>query len=107
MSNRVSIERLICEINDIISSRDLDLADKDVEFNDLGLDSLDQAQILISLQDIYKFEVAEGEEDGLTTINKIFEFLSCKIQLKNIYWITDFSSKNGKFDDTGPKNPLL
>ena len=78
MSNRVSIERLICEINDIISSRDLDLADKDVEFNDLGLDSLDQAQILISLQDIYKFEVAEGEEDGLTTINKIFEFLSCK-----------------------------
>ena len=78
MSNRVTIERLICDINDIISSRDLDLADKDVEFNDLGLDSLDQAQILISLQDIYKFKVAEGEEDGLTTINKIFEFLSCK-----------------------------
>ena len=73
----VTLESLIAEINSIISSRDLNLSDKDKTFDDLGMDSLDQAQVLISLQDVYDFDVPEGKEDEFNSISKIYQLISC------------------------------
>lgn len=72
----VTLESLIAEINFIISSRDLNLSDKDKTFDDLGMDSLDQAQVLISLQDVYDFDVPEGKEDEFNSISKIYQLIS-------------------------------
>ena len=72
----VTLESLIAEINSIISSRDLNLSDKDKTFDDLGMDSLDQAQVLISLQDVYDFDVPEGKEDEFNSISKIYQLIS-------------------------------
>ena len=43
----------------------------DITFDDAGIDSLDQAQILLALQEQYEVEVPEGEEDDYNTIKKI------------------------------------
>ena len=58
-------------ISEIVSGDEALKMPVDTTFDDAGIDSLDQAQILLALQEKYEIEVPEGEEDNYNTISKI------------------------------------
>lgn len=58
-------------ISEVVSGEEVLSMSIDITFDDAGIDSLDQAQILLALQEQYEVEVPEGEEDDYNTIKKI------------------------------------
>ena len=58
-------------ISEVVSAEEVLSMSIDITFDDAGIDSLDQAQILLALQEQYEVEVPEGEEDDYNTIKKI------------------------------------
>ena len=58
-------------ISEVVSGEEVLSMSIDITFDDAGIDSLDQAQILLALQEQYEVEVPEGEEDNYNTIKKI------------------------------------
>ena len=72
--NADSIRSLIAEI--VSSEEEVLEMDINITFDDAGIDSLDQAQILLALQEQYEVEVPEGEEDDYNTISKILTLFS-------------------------------
>lgn len=67
------IRRLIC---DVVSGSEMLMLDENQTFDDSGIDSLDQAQILLAIQERYDVEIPEGEEDDYNTISKIMLLFS-------------------------------
>ena len=58
-------------ISEVVSGEEVLSMSIDITFDDAGIDSLDQAQILLALQEQYEVEVPEGKEDDYNTIKKI------------------------------------
>ena len=58
-------------ISEVVSGEEVLSMSIGITFDDAGIDSLDQAQILLALQEQYEVEVPEGEEDDYNTIKKI------------------------------------
>ncbi|XP_021282675.1 LOW QUALITY PROTEIN: acyl carrier protein 2, mitochondrial-like [Herrania umbratica] len=50
--------------------------------NDLGLDSLDTVEVVMSLEEEFGFEIPDNEADKISTINLAVEFIASHPQAK-------------------------
>lgn len=66
------------QVRDVIASvkenMDANALPADAEFNDSGMDSLDQASILLALQEQYGLVVPQEMETEINSIRKILDF---------------------------------
>ena len=65
-------------ILDTGSKASTDSLKNDVPLTDQGIDSLDMANILLSLEETYSINVPDEDLDKLQTINGIVEYISSK-----------------------------
>lgn len=72
MSIKKQIQKLAAEK----FNSDLDKLQGDENFTeDLGLDSLDQVEFLMQVEDEFDIEITDEEGEKLTTVNKYVEYL--------------------------------
>ena len=45
---------------------------------DLGADSLDTVELIMAIEDEYKFEVSDDEAEQLTTVQAVIDFVKAK-----------------------------
>jgi NADH dehydrogenase (ubiquinone) 1 alpha/beta subcomplex 1 len=50
--------------------------------NDLGLDSLDTVEIVMALEEEFKFEIPDNEADKISTVSLAIDFISSHPQAK-------------------------
>lgn len=46
--------------------------------SDLGADSLDTVELIMAIEDEYKFEVSDDEAEHLTTVQAVIDFVKSK-----------------------------
>ena len=46
---------------------------------DLGLDSLDEVEFIMQIEDLFNVEITDEDADGLTTVGKLVEYLKGRV----------------------------
>lgn len=69
-------EEVITVINEIVGDVAIKQEDYDTIFKDLGIDSLDTANILFELEEKYNINFLEEDVENLNTVNAIVKYIT-------------------------------
>lgn len=69
-------EEVITVINEIVGDVAIKQEDYDTTFKDLGIDSLDTANILFELEEKYNINFLEEDVENLNTVNAIVKYIT-------------------------------
>lgn len=77
--NRKELEKKLIEL--IALQLYLDESDISVssDFNDLGFDSLDAVEIIMTIEDSFDINIPDDDADKLTTVNLFADYIEKKI----------------------------
>lgn len=76
MEDKVILEKLEEIVKKKVNNVDITLDSKLV---DLGLDSLDKAEILISIEETFDFEFNEEEMEKISSVNDLVVLIKAKV----------------------------
>jgi acyl carrier protein len=76
MEDKVILEKLEEIVKKKVNNADITLDSKLV---DLGLDSLDKAEILISIEETFGFEFNEEEMENISSVNDLVVLIKAKV----------------------------
>jgi acyl carrier protein len=48
--------------------------------NDLGADSLDTLELVMTLEEVFKIEISDSEAEKLETVSDVYTFISTRLQ---------------------------
>jgi acyl carrier protein len=68
-----SVREMLSEVKD---GQNYDKTSLDREFDDAGLDSLDTATLLLSIQERYDLEINDDDAETLNTIGKLVDYIA-------------------------------
>ncbi len=75
MEDKQILEKLNEIVRKKVASGDINL---DSRLTDLGLDSLDKAEILIDIEETFGFEFSEEEMEKIQTVNDLVTYIKQK-----------------------------
>ena len=75
MEDKQILEKLNEIVRKKVASGDINL---DSRLTDLGLDSLDKAEILIDIEETFGFEFSEDEMEKIQTVNDLVTYIKQK-----------------------------
>ena len=76
-------EKIIEKVKDIVAERlrvpRENLTEESSFVNDLGADSLDQAELVMELEDEFNFQIPEDEAQGIKTVKNAVDYIIDKM----------------------------
>lgn len=66
----------LCAVNDALP----DPVPTDVEFNELGLDSLDIVEFVARVEAEFRFSVANDDWSGLSTLDRVIDYVLVRVE---------------------------
>lgn len=74
---KAEIEKTVRElVSEVKDGLDYSSTSLDREFDDAGLDSLDHATLLLSIQERYNLNISDDDAETLTTIGKLVDYIA-------------------------------
>jgi acyl carrier protein len=68
-------DKVIMQLGDLLSMKPEDIAEEELLVADLGLDSLDQVELIMGLEETFGFDIPDEDTDKIKTVADIIDYV--------------------------------
>lgn len=82
--HRTTLERVIERISDDVGLDPEDITASSTFQEDLGFDSLDEVEVIMSIEEEFELEIADDEAQRLNTVGELVQFVDRLVAAKQL-----------------------
>lgn len=68
-------DKVIAQLSDLLSMAPKEITEDALLTTDLGMDSLDQVELIMGLEETFEFDISDEDTDKIKTVADIIEYI--------------------------------